>query len=218
MFTIVDLTQRITRQSLSYPGDQVGVAATTLDVGDPEVRVTHLTHLDMHLGTHMDAPLHFFPGAPDIASLGILLRPAVVVRTRERTIPASLLPTDPLDGRAVLFDTGWTANLESPAYYEGYPHLSAELAEALVSRGVALVGIDTPSADAINPATHYPAHRALLGAGIPIVEGLCNLAQLPEGPDAFRFACFPLKLEGAEGSPVRAVALLSAPNEAGQRR
>ncbi|MCX6094056.1 MAG: cyclase family protein, partial [Candidatus Bipolaricaulota bacterium] len=173
MFSIVDLTRQLTRRSLSYPGDQIGVTATTVDVGHPEVRVTHLTHLDMHLGTHMDAPLHFIPGGPDIAALGLALRPAVVVRTRERTIPAHVLPETPLKGLAVLFDTGWTVGPESPAYYEGYPHLSTVLAETLVSRGVGLVGIDTPSVDANAPANDFPVHRILLGAGIPIVEGLC---------------------------------------------
>ncbi len=209
MLTIIDLTRQLTRRSLSYPGDQIGVVAATVDVGDPEVRVTHLTHLDMHLGTHMDAPLHFIPGAPDIAALALAPRPALVVRTRDRTVHAHVLPQAPLDGRAILFDTGWTVGPDSPAYYEGYPHLSAELADALVSRGVGLVGIDTPSADANDPTSRYPAHRILLGAGIPIVEGLCNLDRLPDGLDAFQFACFPLKLEGLEGSPVRAVAFLT---------
>ncbi len=209
MFSIVDLTRQLTRRSLSYPGNQVGVTATTVDVGHPKVQVTYLTYLDMHLGTHMDAPLHFIPGGPDIAALSLALRPAVVVRTRERTIPAHVLPETPLEGHAVLFDTGWTVGPESPAYYEEYPHLSTVLAETLVSRGVGLVGIDTPSVDANAPASDFPVHRILLGAGIPIVEGLCNLERLSDEVGAFSFAPFPLKLEGAEGSPVRAVAFLT---------
>jgi arylformamidase len=218
MFTIVDLTRPLTSQSLSYPGDQIGVAVAGAGGADPETQATRPTLLDMHLGTHMDAPLHFIPGAADIASLALVLRPAVVVRTRERAIPARALPEALPQGCAVLFDTGWTTSLESRSYYEGFPHLSPELAEALVSRGATLVAIDTPSVDAIDPTSRFPAHRILLGAGIPIVEGLCNLDRLPDGARAFWFAAFPLKLEGADGSPVRAVALLPAQDAAGHRR
>ncbi|MEN6369772.1 MAG: cyclase family protein [Thermotogota bacterium] len=211
MFAIVDLTRPLTRRSLSYPGDRVGVAAVTADAGTPNVRVTHLTHLDMHLGTHIDAPLHFIPGGLDVASLELALRPAVVVRTRERAVPLSVLPTQSLRDCAVLFETGWTIDAESPAYFEGFPHLSPELAAELVHRGVALVGIDSPSADPADSALECPAHHILLGAGIPIVEGLCNLDRIREEPVAFWFAVFPLRLEGAEGSPVRAVALFASP-------
>ena len=210
MFTLIDLTRRLTAGSLSYPGDRVGVDVRTVDVGDPDVQVTHLAHLDMHVGTHMDAPLHFVPGASDIVGLGIPFRQAIVIRAHERSISARALPPTELDGCAVLFDTGWTADPESRAYFEGYSHISPELARALVSRGVALVGIDTPSADPIAPALKCPSHRILLGAGIPIVEGLCNMSTLPDAPGIVWFGAFALKLEGVDGSPVRAVAFVTA--------
>ncbi|MCX6093034.1 MAG: cyclase family protein [Candidatus Bipolaricaulota bacterium] len=210
MFTTIDLTRRLTPSSLSYPGDQVGVDIRTVDAGDPSVHVTHLAHLDMHLGTHMDAPLHFVPGGSDIVDLGIPFRPAVVIRTRERSISARALPPTSLDGCAVLFDTGWTIGPESRAYFEAYSHISLELARALVFRGVALVGIDTPSADPIDPALKCPSHRILLGAGIPIVEGLCNLSALPDTSGIVWFGAFALKIEGVDGSPVRAVAFAAS--------
>jgi kynurenine formamidase len=206
MLTVIDLTRRLTARSLSYPGDRLGVEIRTVDAGDPDVHVTHLAHLDMHLGTHMDAPLHFIPGASDITALGTPLRPAIVVRTRERSIPADVLPAASLDGCAILFDTGWAVGPESRAYFEGYSHISPELARELVARGAALVGIDTPSADPIDPALECPSHRILLGAGVPIVEGLCNMSALPDTPGIVWFGAFALKLEGVDGSPVRAVA------------
>ena len=112
---MVDLTRRMTRRTLQFPGDQPGLAVALVDVGDADVRLTHVTHLDLHLGTHMDAPLHFVPGAADIASLPLALYPAIVVRTRERTIPPSALPASSLRGCAVLFDTGWTFDAPSLA-------------------------------------------------------------------------------------------------------
>jgi arylformamidase len=210
MFTIIDLTRHLTSRSLSYPGDRLGVEIRTVDVGNPNVHVTHLAHLDMHLGTHMDAPLHFIPGGSDIMDLGIPLRPAIVVRTRGRSIPAHVLPATSLDGCAILFDTGWVADPESRAYFEGYSTISPDLARELVARGATLVGIDAPSADPIDPALVCPSHRILLGAGVPIVEGLCNLGALPDAPGTLWFGCFPLKLEGIDGSPVRAVAFVAS--------
>jgi arylformamidase len=216
VFEITDLTRRLTGRTLQFPGDQPGLVAGCVDLGRPDVQLTHLTHLDLHLGTHIDAPLHFVPGGADIASLESVLRPGIVVRTRDRAILPSVLPAASLRGSAVLFDTSWAVSAESRAYFEGFPHLSPELAEALVSRGAGLVGIDTPSVDAIDPTSRFPAHRILLGAAIPIVEGLCNLDRLPDGVRTFWFAVFPLKLEGADGAPARAVALLPAQDEAGQ--
>jgi len=81
----------------------------------------------------------------------------------------------------------------------------------LVARGAALVGIDTPSADPLDPVLGCPSHRILLGAGIPIVEGLCNLGAVPNTPGSLWFGCFPLKFEGVDGSPVRAVAFTGSP-------
>ncbi|MDD5265040.1 MAG: cyclase family protein [Candidatus Bipolaricaulis sp.] len=218
MFEIIDLTRRLTKQTLQFPGERPGLVTVAADLGRPEARLTHVAHLDLHLGTHMDAPLHFIPGGADIASLALALRWAVVVRTREREIPPSVLPAHSLRDCAVLFDTGWAIEAESPAYFEGFPYLSPKTAAELVNRGAGLIGIDSPSADPVDSDLECPAHHALLGAGIPIVEGLCNLDRLPDGARRVWFAAFPLKLEDVEGSPVRAVALLPAPNEAQRRR
>jgi kynurenine formamidase len=210
VFEIIDLTRRLTGRTLQFPGDQPGLVAGCVDLGRPDVQLTHLTHLDLHLGTHIDAPLHFVPGGADIASLELSLRPAIVIRTRDRVIQPNTLPAASLRGYAVLFDTGWSASAESRAYFEEFPHLSPELAGELVARGAAVVGIDTPSADPVDANLECPAHRILLGAGIPIIEGLAHLDRLSEEAGAFWFCAFPLYLDGADGSPVRAVAFLPA--------
>jgi len=89
--------------------------------------------------------------------------------------------------------------------------LSEALAEQLVTQKVALVGLDSPSVDAASG--NYPVHRTLLAAGIPIVEGLVNLPSLIphiEGGGKVRLAAFPLRIQGLEGSPVRAAALATS--------
>ncbi len=212
MFEIVDLTRQLTCRTLEFPGERPGLVTVRVDLGVADVQLTHVTHLDLHLGTHIDAPLHFIPGGADVASLELALLPAVVIRTRERKIRPTALPAEPLEGFAVLFDTGWTIDAELPAYFKGFSHLSPEIGAELVNRGVALVGIDSPSIDRVDADLSSPAHRLLLGAEIPIVEGLANLDRIPGGAGALWFAAFPLRIDGAEGSPVRAVALFASPS------
>ena len=217
MFEIVDLTRRLTHRTLEFPGELPGLVTVRVDLGVEDVQLTHIAHFDLHLGTHIDAPLHFIPGGADVASLELALLPAVVIRTRERRIRPTALPAEPLEGFAVLFDTGWTIDAESPAYFEGFPHLSPEIGAELVNRGVALVGIDSPSVDPADSVMKCAAHRALLSAGIPIVEGLCNLDRIPREVGPLWFAAFPLKIDGAEGSPVRAAVLFAPPNKPHRR-
>jgi kynurenine formamidase len=61
-----------------------------------------------------------------------------------------------------------------------------------------------------DPQLTCPSHRILLGAGIPIVEGLCNLSALAGESGGVWFGAFPLNLEGVDGSPIRAVAFVTA--------
>ena len=91
-------------------------------------------------------------------------------------------------------------------FFFGYPHLTTQAAQALVDGGAGLVGLDTPSADPVEEPYGLPVHKVLLQAGVPIVEALCNLPLLRKATGQIWFGCFPLRIEGVEGSPVRAVA------------
>jgi kynurenine formamidase len=90
-------------------------------------------------------------------------------------------------------------------FLEDWPGLSGEAAKYLVGKGVSLVGCDTLAIDAA-VSTENPAHYALLGSEVYIVENLKNLDRLP--PFCL-FLALPLKIRGGSGSPVRAVALVS---------
>jgi kynurenine formamidase len=209
----IDLTAEITEDARSYPGTSSGMVMERVDCGIPSATLTRFRHLDPHCGTHLDAPLHFIPGARDVAELPLQMPEIVIVASHDSPIPPAVLAeTSGLSGKAVLFSTGWEKNVGTPAFFEGYPALSRELATALATLGVGLVGVDTPSVDP--PAGQYPAHRVLLGAGIPILEGLIGLRALStllaDGGNAY-LAAFPLRIRGLEGSPVRAVAVLDPP-------
>ena len=205
MFRVIDLTKQLNGDSLAYPGDQPILAIARIDVGDPTCLVSKLTHLDLHGGTHIDAPLHFVPGGGDVAALPLQLLPAVLVETSRHPIDLEDLP-DHVAGRAVLFSTGWERHKDVPEFFSGYPHLTIAAAQALVDGGAALVGLDTPSADPVEQPYDFPVHKILLRAGVPIVEGLCNLVSLRRADGEIWFGCFPLRIEGVEGSPVRAIA------------
>jgi kynurenine formamidase len=172
----------------------------------------HIGRIDMvaNTGTYLDTPFHRFPDGTDLADLPLARvadLPAVLVRAplEGRAIGAAALPTGDLRGRAVLFDTGWCRHWGSPAYVSGHPFVSAEAAQELVRRGVALVGIDSLNIDDTQGGAR-PVHTALLAAGIPIVEHLCGLGTLP--PDGLRFFAVPVRVRGMGTFPVRAFAIV----------
>jgi len=106
----------------------------------------------------------------------------------------------------VLLHTAWDAHWRTDRYASGHPFLTRAAAEVLADGGAALVGIDSLNIDDDTDGTR-PAHTILLGAGIPIVEHLCGLGELPD--QGFRFFAVPAKVKGLGSFPVRAFGLIS---------
>ena len=161
-------------------------------------------------GTYLDAPFHRYPGGIDIAELPLasLARlEAIVVRARGagRAIGPEAFAGRDVAGRAVLVRTGWDVHWGTSAYLSGHPFLTDAAAESLVKGGAALVGIDSLNIDDIDDGAR-PVHSRLLGAGIPIVEHLCDMGSLPD--EGFRFSAVPAKVAGMGSWPVRAFAEL----------
>jgi len=209
---IIDLSLEMENGSLAYPGTAAGLVLERMDIDFPGSTVSCFAHLDAHCGTHFDAPLHFLPKGDDVATAPLVLPEIVVISSCEDKLLPDVLNDHPvLEGRAVLFSTGWGEHAGTKEFFERYPVLSEALAEKLVAWNVALVGLDSPSVD---PASgDYPAHRVLLSAGIPIIEGLVNLPSLIphiESGSRVCLAAFPLRIRELEGSPVRAVALVES--------
>jgi kynurenine formamidase len=119
-----------------------------------------------------------------------------------------LAGADILPGDIVLFRTGWDRRTASPAFFEDeWPGLEPSLVEELIRRGVKAIGGDIASADSPTAlAAGAPAHKLAGRAGMPIFEALVNLDQVTG--QRFYFLGLPLKLEGGEASPIRAVALV----------
>ena len=208
MFDIIDLSQQLTNKSLSYPGTVPAWISHRRDLPYDKATLSRFSDFDPHGGTHMDAPLHFALHGIDIGSVPLRLYPVRVVSVDTPCIEMDDVPTD-CAACAVLFSTGWERHAGTPGYYEAFPYLTNAAARCLVERKAGLVGLDTPSVDGTTVEDPpYPAHVALCGAGIPIVEGLIHLQRLLPLQGEILFAAFPLNLGGIEASPVRAVALV----------
>ena len=109
-------------------------------------------------------------------------------------------------GKAVLFHTGWDANWRTEKYSDGtHPFVTAGAAEYLANAGAALVGIDSYNIDDTTDGGR-PVHSILLAHGIPIVEHLCGLIELPDS--GFRFFAVPVKVKHFGTFPVRAFAIV----------
>ena len=206
---IIDLTRGIHDGSETYPGDHAGLVIERLaDVEDDGYNLSRF-RLEAHCGTHIDAPSHFIAGGADVSSLPLTMPKVTLIDAAAGMIGPDSFPLfAPLAGRAVLIRTGWDARIGRDDYYLRSPYLIEEAAKLLVKSGAALLGIDFPSPDPFG-SDDYPVHHALLGAGIPIVEGLVGLDRLLQIPSAdIYFAAFPLRAAGLEASPVRAAAII----------
>lgn len=217
---VIDLSHRIADGDVTYPG--LPTPSITWDVTHEQSRPRYdpgtefsFVRLNMtgNTGTYLDSPLHRFEGGADVTGFGLdrlVSVPGLVVRVAEGSrgwpaIDADAFAGLPLAGRAVLIHTGWASRFGTPAYVGGHPYLTAGAAAVLSEAGVALVGIDSLNIDGTAGGTR-PAHTTLLAAGVPIVEHLRGLEQLPD--DGFEFSAIPLNFVGLATSPVRAVAVV----------
>jgi arylformamidase len=209
---IVDLSHTISPDMPVYPGTEppmFSTACTIEGIGFLEKKIT----LFSHTGTHMDAPAHIIPGAKTLDQMPpdqFVGKGAVVdIRVNNgSTIDIELLK--PHQGRIegcefLLFHTGWGDLWGTEAYLNRFPVLSHDAATWLAGFSLKGIGADTISADEAE-STAFPIHTIFLERDIVIIENLTNLRALPD--TEFIFTCFPLKIEEADGSPVRAVALL----------
>jgi kynurenine formamidase len=217
----VELSHVISAGMTTYPGLPGPAISPHLTWADSRARyaegtVFSMDRIDMigQTGTYLDSPRHRYEDGADLAGLplGRLADlPAVVVRTigsGRRAVEAGDLESLTLAGHAVLLHTGGDRHWGTAAYADDHPYLSAAAARLLVERGVALVGIDSINIDDTSAAAggQRPAHSILLAAGIPIVEHLTGLAEVP--PTGARFTAAPPRISGFGTFPVRAFATM----------
>jgi arylformamidase len=198
---IYDITPLAGPRLPVWPGDTSLSREVLCDIARGDNITLSTLHATVHLGAHADAPSHYGAGpAIHERSLDYYLGPCQVMHVsapRGTRITPSMLP-DGLRAPRLLLSTG-TFN---PEYFPtDFAALSVELVRHLHERGVILVGIDTPSVD-LFASKDLEAHQAFLRCDMAILEGLV-LGGVPAG--VYELIALPLKLEGFDASPVRAV-------------
>jgi arylformamidase len=173
----------------------------------------HIGKIEMvsNTGTYLDSPFHRYADGKDLSGLALeklANLPAIKLSFPGRqAIDASFFrDCTELSGKAVLVETGWSRNWNTPQYFEGHPFLTEDAARFLADSGVALVGIDSLNIDDIQDLRR-PVHSILLRQEIPVVEHLTNLAGITQ--EHFRFSAVPPKVRNFGTFPVRAFAAMN---------
>jgi arylformamidase len=175
----------------------------------------HIGKIEMvaNTGTYLDSPFHRYEDGADLSQLSLTSLAnleGVCIRADEmvtQAIDDSVFHNIDVRDKAVLVQTGWDMYWGTEQYFVGHPFLTREAAQFLASEGAKLVGIDSLNIDDIRDTTR-PAHSILLGAGVGIVEHLCNLSSLPQ--TGFKFFAVPVKVKGMGTFPVRAFGIINA--------
>jgi arylformamidase len=163
-------------------------------------------------GTYLDSPYHRYADGADLAALPLAAvadLPAVVVRLTgggERGIGPQALAALDVAGAAVLLHTGWDRHWSTETYAGPAPFLTEPAAKLLVDGGARLVGIDSVNIDDMHGGGQRPAHSILLGAGIPVLEHLTGLTDLPV--TGARLHAAPPRVRDFGTFPVRAYAVV----------
>jgi kynurenine formamidase len=214
----VDLSHEIVDGMVTHPGIPAPIISTFLTHGASAARYAPGTTFEIgrielvaNTGTYLDTPAHRFPGGADLAALelgSVVDLEGVLVDCRgrdEKAIGPDVFEGVRVNGRAVLVATGWDVHWGSDAYLSDNPFLTEAAAQHLVDAGATLIGIDSLNVDSLADQRR-PAHSVILRAGIPLVEHLTGLDQLPA--HGWRFFAVPPRIRGLATFPVRAFALL----------
>jgi len=191
---------------MHWPGDPPVKITRVLDIGHGDSHNLSQLTMGSHSGTHLDAPLHFIQGAlsVDRMPLDAVIGPARVleIEDKESVKPQELGHYHIGRGERILLKTLNSSRVwRLPAFTEDFVFITKEAAEMLAELKPALVGIDYLSVGGYRRGGSE-VHRALLGNGIWILEGL-DLS--PVEPGDYDLICLPLRIENGDGAPARAV-------------
>ncbi|MFG6147222.1 arylformamidase [Halobacillus sp. B23F22_1] len=200
---LIDISMSLNAKTPPWPGDQPYSYKLTWGMEETGSVNVGQFQSSNHIGTHVDAPFHYDNDGSTIGELPIerFIGETLVVNMEGKSkIEASDL--EPFQFEAVdkvLFRTlSWEDRLAFP---HEYTVIAEDVAPFLNERGINLIGMDTPSVDP-ETSKELPAHQSLNQADILILEGL-ELGHV--APGIYELMAFPLKMDEADGSPVRAV-------------
>jgi len=203
---IYDISVPIRSGGLVYPGNpEIEISLQQAMAKGAGANVSFV-RFGSHTGTHADAARHFFDDGQtvDAIPLARLMGPALLLSFPDelRAVSAADLRKQDLKGhKRVLLRTRNSALLSQKEFVGDYTYLAPDGAQYLVEQGVELVGIDYLSIEQFHSG-HHKTHRTLLEKSVVILEGL-DLS-VP-APGEYELICLPLRIEGCDGAPARAV-------------
>jgi arylformamidase len=186
-----------------WPGDAPIALERVRDMRDGARNNLSNLACSVHVGTHVDAPLHFVADGADVTalSLDVLIGPARVIELPDAAaITVAALGECDLSGVTRLLLKTRNSRLSRDVFHTSFAAIELDAAGWLVERGIKLVGVDYLSVERFGG--DGSVHRALLGAGMVLIEGM-ELADVPPGD--YALYCLPLRLVGSEGAPARVV-------------
>lgn len=208
---ILDLTREVGNDTKVFPGSPLPkfITWTKMDVHNYDSEVIFMS---THTGTHMDAPSHFATNASTIDKIlvGRLISNAILIKLKKGS--NQLITADEIkasnvsikQGDTIVLSTLWENEIDKDYFFSHSPGLAEDAAKYLIDKKVNAVCIDSPSIDRGSESS-FAVHKLLLSNEILIVENLCNLDKL--NCQYFTLIMTPLKLSGASGSPIRAIAV-----------
>lgn len=204
---LYDISPKLTPRIAVFPGDTPLEQKTLLSFEAGHHLMLSSLSGTVHLGAHADAPCHYHPQGEDIASRDLrrYLGLCQVVSVQSGLPPGRIYPhhlsTRKISAPRVLIKTN-TFN-DPDTWKDEFSSLSPELIIWLAGQGVVTVGIDTPSVDP-HDSKSLESHQALFKHDVAVLEGLL-LERVPDGE--YTLIALPLRLQGFDASPVRAVLL-----------
>jgi arylformamidase len=209
----IDLSLLIEPKIPSFPGSPLPQMISWENIKDDGYNL-ELLFMSSHTGTHIDAPNHFFEDGLTVEKIPLkrLIQNAILIKLfKKRNQSITLSDIKAFEEQyeqipqnsTIVFFTNWQKNSKKSYFFTENPGLDEKAAKYLVSKKINLVGIDSPSID-LGKNSKFPVHKIFSKKNILIVENLDNLEKIPS--QKFLLSIFPLKLKGASGSPIRAVA------------
>ena len=202
---IYDISRALNPATATWPGDHRFNRSETLKMSDGAAVNLSRISMSIHTGTHVDAPYHVLEQgeAVDQLDLSSFWGPAQVVTVQAEAGPMAVELFSHVDlslAARILVRTS-ADGLPDSVFPEAIAYPSLELVAHFAGHGIILYGVDAPSVDPLDSKT-MDVHKSLYANQIHILEGL-DLGQVPDG--IYELSAIPLKIEGADGSPVKAV-------------
>lgn len=207
---IVDLSHDIYHGMPTFPLDPETGVFVHHTIASMKYNITQLI-MSTHLGTHLDAPYHFFDCGRTVDDLELsrCVGPAILINMHQKGAHAEVTVDDLrihehafTPGSRVVLNFGWYRMFPADSFYSDMPGITIDCAEWIATKGIGMLGLDIPG---VHPVHWEEVHKILLGQEIVIVEALNNLDQLT--CSEFFFVGLPLKIRGRDGSPVRAIGI-----------